>query len=233
MADTEAPVAEVKRGPGRPRKDGTTKPPPKVGLKLKGMHRASGSDLDHGIADIKLLRPICHICAPEVEKAGHGWWDRCPHDPYVGERGEPREDLDYADELDADGNVIGRVLTKTNKRQVLRPWPNLVGVAQSRRLNSGRGVEYKTVLYGYIYPQDLVSPAFPNGISRVCDFRECFWQDDLKEYTIQGREFMFCQELEAILVYESEVGTVPEVNNPEIRKDQQAISKTKLLAKRS
>ena len=193
--------------------------------KIKGMHRASGPELEHGVRDIKLLRPVCHICAPEVEKAGWGWWARCPHDPYVGERGEKIEDPSYEDEIE-NGEVVGRVLVGKTEKTILRPYPNFVGVAQSRRLNSNQGPYYKIELYGFIHPEDLKgSKAFPDGVAPCCEFINCFWQDDLVEYA----SGTFCSELEAILVYENERGTTQERNNQDIRADQFAISRAKLL----
>lgn len=195
--------------------------------KIKGMHRAAGPELDYVARDIKLVRPICRICAPDVERAGHGWWNRCPHDPYMGEKGEPVTSITYKDELDDEGNVIGRVVDETTTKVVLRPYPNWAPVAQSLGLNGGRGPEYKKVLYGFIEPQDLRSPAFPNGIAPCCEFRDCFWQDDLTEYAVGT----FCQEREAVAVYEDTNGTVVEINNSQVRADQLAVSRMKLLTK--
>lgn len=192
--------------------------------KLAGLHRASGPELEHGIRDITLLRPICMTCAPEVEKAGWGWWNRCTHDPYVGEKGFPEQIKEYQD--DPSG---GRVLIKSDVKVVLRPWPNFVKVAQGRRYNNGTGPADKMQWYGYIKPEDLRSPAYPNGIAPTCEYRECFWQEDLKVY----ESGTFCQEREAILVYENERGTVTEVNNSDIRADQYATSRMKLMGSQS
>lgn len=197
--------------------------------KLQGLHRASGSEVEHGLRDIKLLRPICHECAPEVEKAGHGWWDRCPHDPYMGTRSRFITDVDYIDEVDDAGKPTGnRIVGKSTTREVQYPWPNFVGVAKGRRYNNGHGPEDKQTWYGYITPDQLRSPAYPDGIAPVCDFRNCYWQEGLKTYD----SGTFCRELEAVLVYENEVGTVPEVNNQDIRADQIAVSRMKLLKNR-
>lgn len=195
---------------------------PEAPAKLLGLHRASGGELEHGVRDIKLLRPICHICAPEVEKAGWGWWDRCEHDPYVGEKGEFISVPVYEDDPEIPG---ARILVKRNERTVLRPFPNFVGVAKGRRYNNGRGPEDKSLWYGYIDPKDLRSPAYPNGIAPLCEYLNCFWQEGLKTY----ESGTFCQEREAILVYENERGTIPEVNNQDIRADQYAVSKMKLM----
>jgi hypothetical protein len=215
----EAPEAEEKRGPGRPRKVPL--------MKLRGLPIARGPQLERAVRDIKLVRPVCHICAPEVEAAGHGWWNRCEHDPYVGEKGFPETIYEYDDELDDEGNIVGRLIREgyPKTKTVLRPWPNLVGVAQSRRLNSNRGVEYKTTLYGYITPEELRSPAYPGGIAPMCEFRDCYNHDHLKTYGDLGT---FCQEREAIMVYEDTFGIVPEIVNQNIRADQWATSLMKV-----
>lgn len=220
-AQATAPEAEAPKEPEAPKKGSP--------LKLRDLRRAGGSEVEHGLRDIKLLRPICHECAPEVEKAGHGWWDRCPHEPYESLRRLPETKTEYIDEIGDDGKPTGRrVVGETTTKNVVVPWPNFTGVAKGRRYNNNHGPEDKMLWYGFIPPEDLRSEAFPNGIAPCCEFRDCYWQDDLKVYA----NGTFCREIEAILVYENEVGTVPEVNNQDIRSDQYAVSRMKLLANR-
>jgi hypothetical protein len=58
----------------------------------------------------------------------------------------------------------------------------------------------------------------------MCEFRECYYQNDLKLY----ENGTFCQEVEAIVVYEDESGTPVEVANNQIRTDQFALSRSKV-----
>jgi hypothetical protein len=201
-----------------------TPQPPAQPAKLPNLHRATGTEIPLGHRSAKMLRPICHICAPNTEKAGWGWWKKCPHDPYIGEKGEVIREHTYADELDDSGEVIGRVITGSTQRTVLRPWPNLVPVAFTKRLESGRGPEYKQELFGFIWPQDLRCDAYPVGIAPMCEFRECFYQDELVTYNTGT----FCQESEAVVIYEDTAGTVVEVANAQVREDQFAANRAKV-----
>ena len=163
MSDETTPVPE------------TDEPTPKAGrpTKLKGLHRAGERELGVGHREIKMLRPVCSICAPR--ETPWGWWNDCTHEPYIGEKGETFTENIYED--DPDG---GRVITGTNKKVVLRPYPNFVPVPQVTRLSSGQGPEYKRRLNGFILPQELSCEAYPNGIAPCCEFYGCYYQDDLK-----------------------------------------------------
>ena len=189
--------------------------------KLKGLHRAAGTQIPVGHRSVKMLRPTCAECAPNTSVAPAQWWLQCPHQPYVGEKGEVVVEQTYED--DPDG---GRVIASTQSKTVLRPWPNFVGIPLVQRISSGRGPEYKAVLNGFILPEDLRCDAYPNGIAPMCEFRECYWQEDLKDYST-GR---FCQEAEAVVVYEDSKGIAAEVYNTEIRSDQFEGSKAKVGA---
>jgi hypothetical protein len=57
-------------------------------------------------------------------------------------------------------------------------------------------VQRKMRTRGYIFPHDLRTPAYPYGIADPCEFRDCFHQEDVKDYR-WGR---FCRVLEAQLV---------------------------------
>lgn len=189
--------------------------------KLNGLHRATEAEIPLGHREIKMLRPICAECAPNTAKAGIGWWLNCPHDPYIGERGVVETKTEY--ETREDGT---RIIAGTTSQTVLRPWPNYVGVALVDRINSGRGPEYKRVLNGYILPSELRCSAFPNGIADSCEFRECYWQDDLKKY-VSGT---FCQEVESVIAYEDAHGITQEVHNRQIRTEQFESSRAKVKA---
>lgn len=191
------------------------------GAKLKGLHRASGTEIPLGHRAVTMLRPICKVCAPNTAVAPPRWYDACPHQPYVGERGETTTVNTY--ENDDEG---GRVVTGAETKTVLRPWPNLVKIPLIQRISSGRGPEYKRVFDGFIAPEELRCEAYPEGIAPMCEFRECFWQEDLKEYST-GR---FCQEAEAVIAYEDSKGIAQEVYNQEIRGDQFAASRAKVMA---
>lgn len=189
--------------------------------KLKGLHRASGTEIALGHRAVAMLRPVCKVCAPNTQNAPPEWWLACPHEPYVGERGEVINDVTYTDDGEG-GRIVGATTTKT----VLRPWPNLVKVPLVQRISSGLGPDYKRSFNGFIFPEELRCDAFPEGIAPMCEFRECFWQEDLESYS----SGVFCQEAEAIVAWEDSKGIPTEVHNREVREDQFAGSRAKVLA---
>ena len=88
----------------------------------------------------------------------------------------------------------------------MRPRPNWVAVSQAKAHDYGRG-PVKALSRGFIYPQQLRSPLFPEGISRRCQFRDCYEGEGLRKYN----SGWFCREVEAKLVRSSDRGIVLEV----------------------
>lgn len=180
---------------------------------LKGLRRASR--LMYGHREVKMLGPKCDICQAG-DQVPPRWWEDCTHEPYIGVRGETITTRKYEDELGPDGEPTGsRIVTGTEQTVVERPWPNFRQVSLTTRINSGQGVE-KARAKGFIMPSELRSEAFPEGIADCCEFKNCFWQQDLRDYPT-GR---FCRPLEAAYAYEDVRGTTVEVFNMDRRQGQ-------------
>ena len=194
---------------------------------LKGMHVASGSDLDasRAIRMVKLCDPRCDVCAPDQWVAPHNWWRDCPHDPYTH--------FELRDEVKTEYRTLEngeRIVASKEVTQIERPWPNFRQVPATSRhggllVETGHIAKRKFQQFGWIPPEDIRSPAFPNGLAPFCQFRECFSQD-IKRY-VSG---WFCQELEAILCYEDQTYVKPEVNLQTARDEQFAESTSRLRA---
>jgi hypothetical protein len=76
--------------------------------------------------------------------------------------------------------------------------PNWTQITVGRGVNRGEGVE-RARAKGYIFPEDLRSPIWPDGIKPRCQFRDCFGED-LQSYTTGT----FCREIEAKMVFLAE-----------------------------
>lgn len=199
-----------------------------MGARLK-MRKAAGSQMRASAREIKMLRPICEVCASNTDAAARGWWNDCPHEPYVGTRTETVTTREYEDVKDGAGKPTGeRIVKGTVEKSIEKPWPNLVSVSVGVRINSGNGVEKKRVRFGYILPEELRCDAYPEGIDPFCQFRECYEQEGLKEY----RHGLFCREQEAALVYQDESGKTREIYNDDRMKDEWAdvLSKVRIGA---
>jgi len=163
---------------------------PKAGpVKLKGLRRSR--NLRHGQRGIAMLRPICDTCQAGSNVASD-WYLSCTHDPYVGVRMETRSVPVYAEADDGSGEMI---VERMEERVRQYPWPNFTDITVSTRVNSGQGVN-KARRKGFILVTELVSEAYPNGIAPMCEYRDCQWQEDLKQY----RWGTFCREMEARMV---------------------------------
>ena len=134
---------------------------------------------------IKMLRPIC---SNGCEGLTADWYATCPHDPYIGV-GEKRVTTPVYSEPREDGSVI---VEKMEERVTFEIRPNWAEVTVSMKVNAGQGVE-RARRKGFILPTELNSPAYPNGIARLCEFRGCYWQHDL----LDTRFGVFCKEIEA------------------------------------
>lgn len=154
---------------------------------LKGIKRTRVARYGH--RRIKMLRPDCEIC--DTADAPWGWWLTCEHDPYVGVREKRIQVPIYSEPLE-DGSVV---VERMEERVSWEPFPNRAQVSLANHINSGEGME-RARAKGYIMPEDLRSPAYPNGIAPMCQFQNCFWQHDLREY----RDGVFCREDEARVV---------------------------------
>lgn len=121
--------------------------------------------------------------------------------PVLDENGEQRkhtngrpmfEDIEH-EEIEERPTGAKRIVgTETIVEYV--PVPNWVSITHAGGVNKGRGVE-KALRRGYIYPQMLRSPVWPNGIKPRCQFRECY-AEDRKRYA----NGWFCRPEEAALV---------------------------------
>ncbi len=177
------------------------------GASWKGVR---GPRMQPSSREIKMLRAICATC----EEAAGGsrylpknWQDDCPHDPYISFVGRKVTENVYEDEADAEGNPTGvKLITGQKTRVIPSVQPNWVGVTAANGMNKGRGVD-KALRKGFIYPQMLRSPAYPEGIKRRCQFRECY-AEDLKKY----KNGWFCREVEARLVAVSDTETTWQVS---------------------
>lgn len=147
--------------------------------------------------EIKMLRPICATCQ-QGENVPPDWYNDCPHDPYVSTVEIPEKTNVYEDS-EINGETR-KVLVGTQTTVRYEPRPNWGSATDYKGVNSGRGVS-KSLRKGWIFPEDLTSPAWPTGIKPRCMFRECM-AEDLKEY----RNGRFCRELEAKLVAVAEKG---------------------------
>lgn len=142
--------------------------------------------------EVKMLRPLCGQCEDAVggsKYLPHGWWNDCEHDPYISYVEKPV--TRPVTEEQEDGS---KKLTGTETTLVPEARPNWVSITHAGGMNKGRGVD-KGLRRGYIYPQQLKSELFPDGIKRRCQFRECY-SEDLTQY----RNGWFCREDEAKLV---------------------------------
>lgn len=175
-------VAEVsvKEAPQRPSSKGQP-------AKLKGLRRQRNVRV--GQRGLKMLRAQCDICqdGPNVPNL---WMEDCPHDPYVGVRERHWDEPEYVDKGNGVNEIIG-----TKEKVEFVAWPNFVDITLASYFNSNRNLQIARAK-GFILPEELRSPAFPNGIAPLCQFRDCYWQDDLKTY----RWGTFCREEEAKLV---------------------------------
>jgi hypothetical protein len=150
----------------------------------------------HG-REIKMLRPICQTCEDQfggTKFVPKGWWNGCIHDPYIGYSEQAVVEPIYNE--DEDGR---KILTGQRTVMVPKAKPNWVSISQDAGINSGKGPDW-ALRKGYIFPQQLKSPLFPEGIKRRCNFRECF-SEDVKHYTGVG---WFCSDQEAALVMASD-----------------------------
>lgn len=170
-----------------------------------------------GIREIVMLDPRCDICQNE-ENAGTAWYRRCPHDPYVTVAEVPDPKPVYEDDPENSGRrrVVGM---DQGVRYVTIP--NTRGITLSKGSMDGLGV-VNARRKGFILPSELRSESFPNGIAEACQYRDCKYQRDLKEYAIgNGLRGTFCREEEAQLVWYMETGTTINVGewNEQARAD--------------
>ena len=157
--------------------------------KLKGLRRAR--NLRVGLRAITMLRPICRDGCQDGADVAPDWYLECPHDPYIGIREKRTQVPIYSKPLE-DGS---RVLERMEERVTWETWPNFSEAMLTMRVNSGKGVE-RARRRGWILPEEVRSPAYPNGIAPMCQFRSCQWQEGLRNY----KWGTFCREIEARMV---------------------------------
>jgi hypothetical protein len=165
--------------------------PPESGpmTKLKGLRRAR--NIRVGVRAVTMVRPICDECQ-DGENVPHDWYKDCEHDPYVGQRPKTREVPIYSEPLE-DGSVV---LERMEERITWETWPHLVDVILDPRVDSGNRIA-KMQRRGWLLPEEVRSPVYPNGIAPMCQFNRCRWQEGLREYSGVGT---FCREDEARIV---------------------------------
>ncbi len=147
--------------------------------------------------EIKMLRAICQTCEDDVGGVKYlprGWWTNCTHDPYISYTEKAEVVPTYESLPDGARRLAG---TETIMHPVARP--NWASISQNAGINSGKGPD-QALRDGFIFPQQLRSPLFPEGIKRRCQFRDCF-AEDVKEYPGVG---WFCRDEEAAMVYASD-----------------------------
>lgn len=159
--------------------------------------------------EIKLLRPICRTCADAVGGKVFlqpGWWNDCTHDPYISYRSVQRKRPIYEEVRDDRGNPTGtKKIVGEETFEEMEATPNWAQVAQDKGKDYGRKVN-QALARGFIYPQQLRSPVWPNGIKRRCQFRDCF-AEDVKKYN----SGWFCRPLEAKLVRANDKSIILEI----------------------
>lgn len=154
---------------------------------LKNIKRTRVARFGH--KRVKMLQPRCDEC--QTAEAPRDWYLACDHDPFVSVR-EMRREVPIYTEPDENGEVM---IDRVEEKISFIPWPNLVQVSVWNTINSGEGIE-RAKARGYIFPEDLRSPAFPSGVAPMCEFQGCFWQHDLKGF----RDGVFCREDEARVI---------------------------------
>jgi hypothetical protein len=183
-------IAHMQKHPGAAVSTGTGP------TKLKGLRRAR--NLRVGLRCITMLRPICREGCQDGAEVARDWYTDCPHDPYVGKKQNIEQVPIYSEPLE-DGSVT---LLRMEDRIKWEAWPHFVEVAVNIQVNSGQGIE-RGRLKGYILPEELRSPLYPQGIAPMCEFRSCRWQAGLRQY----RWGTFCREIEARMVGASATDT--------------------------
>lgn len=143
---------------------------------------------------MKMLRPLCNRCDRQQPQ----WWTTCKHDPYVGQVGHPFDVPQYEGEKDEAGNPVGtQKLVGTEKVVEWEARPNWKEVAVNDRLGSFSRVS-QAQARGCIFPWEVESPVYPNGISECCQFRGCFQQKQPNGRDLIVTEFGgYCRDIEA------------------------------------
>ncbi len=139
---------------------------------------------------VKMLRPICATCQ-RGKDTPEDWWRTCTHNPYVTIAQKTSKVPVYEDLEGGRKKLVGT--------DTIVEWfeqPNWVQVSATPRINHGVEVSLKRARYGFILPEEVRSPEFPDGIANCCEYRDCRIQTNLKTYR-WGR---FCRLLEAQLV---------------------------------
>jgi len=166
--------------------------------------------------ELKMLRPICATCEDAAGGAVYlepGWYLTCEHDPYVSVAERKTERPVYEDEIEDDKPTGRKRITGTETISEFVPTPNWVSVTHASGMNKGKGID-RALRRGFIYPQQLRSPAYPEGIKMRCMFRECY-REDIQQF----KNGWFCREVEAKLVKVSDSEETWEVGQFSVRSD--------------
>jgi hypothetical protein len=217
MTATEAQTAALEKA--REAKKAKQNRAPLEGLDPEGGASFPGKQgyrMQPSSREIKMLRPQCEICEERLGGSRGlvgAWQDECEHDPYVT-LAERKTRRPVYEPVDPDDPAKGQRVVRMDTVVTYEPVPNWVSVTHGGGVNKGRGVE-RALKRGYIFPQQLRSKAWPNGIKRRCQFRDCT-MEDLTQY-VNG---WFCREHEAKLVRVSDSETTWEVGQFSKRSDQ-------------
>lgn len=171
----------------------------------------SVATIRNGIRSLTMLRPVHRPCELQYEYV-KGWWKHClaaGHDPYVTMIPKPSIERDWEDEIVGGVPTGRRLVVKGTERQVMayEPHPNVVNISISGRVNGGHGLD-NARWKGFIFPSELRSPHYPNGIANTCEFHDCRQQKGLVDYPNTGR---FCRREEAAIVSFDNTGQALEV----------------------
>ena len=173
------------------------------------LHMRRVTSVRFGQRSLKMLRPVCRVCQVG-DNIPRDWYKDCTHDPYLAVAETKVPVTVYEDIVDEKGEPTGtKKVVGVEHTVEFRVVPNWVEISLSTRVNSGRGLEMAQAK-GFILPEELRTPAYPDGIAPICQFRECYAQD-----TPEGKKLLrtrwgdFCREIEAKMVAVDERGNQP------------------------
>jgi len=175
------------------------------------LHMRRANSVRIGQRSLKMLRPVCAICTAG-DNVPRDWYRSCTHDPYLAVAETRVPVTVYEDIVDEKGELTGaKKVVGIEQTAEFRVVPNWVEITLGTRVNSGRGLEMAQAK-GFIQPEDLRTPAYPDGIAPVCQFRECYAQDTPEnKKLLRTRWGDFCRGVEAKMVAADERGLVLEV----------------------
>lgn len=145
---------------------------------------------------IKVLRPVKGPSC-DCDKGLMGWGKKCPHNPYVAYVPRKYPVPVYEDVLE-DGKPTGvKRVIRTEEHVSYESRPNWKEVTLNPRLGGSTRLD-KALAFGCIFPRDLRSPEYPDGLDDVCQFRGCFQQRQPDGKPLLDTKYgKYCREIEA------------------------------------